>query len=211
MIPSSLLLLIVTDLKEVELGTAFLNTAKGDGPLSLSQISFLASSLPHSPTASIWQHFGWDSSVSQADKKDSKNIRKFWWVKSLRWWTLPQGKCGRKVRDEDGKRQRARQQKEQSRREHSGSDASLALEPAAGMCAGGREGPPQDALPSFSGLKKEPLRKSATALGTYTLITTFLLPPKKMSNLDLGQRKRNFWLILQTGYGCLFEWGIFQF
>lgn len=116
------------------------------------------------------------------------------------------------MRDKDGKRQRARQQKEQSRREHSGSDASLAsLEPIAGMCAGGREDPPHDALPSFSGLKKEPLRKSATVLATYTLSITFLTPQKKMSNLDLGQRKRKFWLILQTGYGCLFERRIFRF
>lgn len=74
MIPSSLLLLMVTDLKEVELGTTFLNTTKEEGPASLSQISFLAYSLPHSPTTSIWQHFGRDSSVSQAVKKDSKNM-----------------------------------------------------------------------------------------------------------------------------------------
>lgn len=73
------------------------------------------------------------------------------------------------MRDEDGKRQKARQQKEQSKREHAGSDASLALETTAGVCAGGREGPPHYALPSFSGLKKEPLGKSATVLGTLIL------------------------------------------
>lgn len=56
MIPSSLLLLMVTDLKEVELGTTFLNATKREGPASLTQISFLASSLPLSPTASVWHH-----------------------------------------------------------------------------------------------------------------------------------------------------------
>lgn len=56
MIPASLLLLMVTDLKQVELGTTFLNTTKGEGPASLSQVSFLASSMPHSPTTSFWHH-----------------------------------------------------------------------------------------------------------------------------------------------------------
>lgn len=32
-----------------------------------------------------------------------------------------------------------------------------------------------------------------------------------MSNLDLGQRKRKFWLVLHTGCVCLFEWEILLF
>lgn len=46
---------------------------------------------------------------------------------------------------------------------------SLAHETTAGTCAGGREVPPRNALPNFIDLKKEPLGKSATVLGTLTL------------------------------------------
>lgn len=41
---------------------------------------------------------------------------------------------------------------------------------------------------------------------TYTIITTDLF-----SSLGLEQRKRKFLFVLQTGSGCLFEWGIFLF
>lgn len=44
----------------------------------------------------------------------------------------------------------------------------------------------------------------------YTSIITSIFF-KKIGNLDLGWSKRKFWFILQTGCGCLFEWGILLF
>lgn len=82
---------------------------------------------------------------------------------------MPQGKCERKARDKEGKKQKDRIGKARSKGEQAGGDVSLAHETMVEMCAGGRGLPPHNVLPSFIDLKKEPLRKSTAVLGTLVL------------------------------------------